>query len=108
VQPQEPAVRDTTAIPLTSLLCLIHRAWRRRLVPRSMYQRQHSYPCPNCGHQSATRSQTRGLERLLKPFTSLRPYRCSFCEWRWWCRAESSGHLQPFAWRLAHPRHKGW
>jgi hypothetical protein len=51
-------------------------------------------PCPQCHEPRAERSRTRGLERLLKPFTSRRPYRCGACGWRGWCVVASGSTLR--------------
>ena len=50
--------------------------------------------CPVCAQPRAERSRTRGLERLLKPFTTLRPDRCGACGWRGWCRLVAAGELR--------------
>jgi hypothetical protein len=55
------------------------------------------YRCPECQEFGAHRSRTRGLERIAKLFTELRPYRCTECGWRAWCDV-SGRELAPFHW----------
>jgi hypothetical protein len=42
--------------------------------------------CPRCGRADLRRSQVRFYEKLLKTFSSNRPYRCKGCALRVWGR----------------------
>jgi predicted RNA-binding Zn-ribbon protein involved in translation (DUF1610 family) len=64
-------------------LCLTPLTARAIVRTHTMYG---YLQCPACGQLQAERSRTRGLERLLKHFTQMRPYRCAACGWRAWCR----------------------
>jgi predicted RNA-binding Zn-ribbon protein involved in translation (DUF1610 family) len=40
--------------------------------------------CPQCGVERIKRSRARGIERLIRTFSSYRIYRCPDCKWRGW------------------------